>query len=102
MASKGVSGFMASPACNPSFLASVSSSLVSPTSTWTVQPLAPAFRERLEVVARVRHHQVAVEENAGVLSERFDDRRPDGEVGHEMGVHDVHMEPIGLRGNGSH
>ncbi len=102
MASKGVSGFNGQPRMQAQFsglgqqLARVPDLDVDGTAVGACLP------ERLEVVAGVGHHQVAVEENAGVFSERFDDWRPDGEVGHEMGVHDVHMEPIGLRGNGGH
>ena len=57
----------------------------------TVRPGVP---ERLEVVTRVRHHQVAVEEHPRVLAQRRDDRRPDRQVRHEVAVHDVDVQPV--------
>ncbi len=93
MASKGVSGLIASPARRPSPLAWSNRAAVSPTSTWTVQPSAPASRNASRIVPRVGHHQVAVEEQTGVSAQRRHHRWADGEVGDEVTVHDVDVEP---------
>jgi hypothetical protein len=37
-------------------------------------------------------HQVAIQRAGGCFAERLDDRRPNGEVGDEMPVHDVDMD----------
>jgi hypothetical protein len=38
---------------------------------------------------------MAVEEHRRALAQRLDDHGTDGEVGNEVPVHHVHMEPIG-------
>src|SRR5215831_6766028 len=45
-------------------------------------------------------HQVAVKRQSGVLEQRLHHRQADGEVGHEVIVHDVHMQPVGHAGDG--
>ena len=42
-----------------------------------------------------RDHQMDVERLGGVRAKRFDHRRADGEVGHEMPVHHVDVHPVG-------
>ena len=54
------------------------------------------LRELLEPEPRVGHHQVAVQEQVGVPADRRDHGRPDRQVGHEMPVHQVHVEPVAL------
>src|SRR5262249_40202157 len=44
---------------------------------------------------RLLDHQVAVQRNAGDPPQALHHRQPDGQVGHEMGVHDVHVQPVG-------
>ena len=41
-----------------------------------------------------RDHQVAVEERLGAIADRLDDGRAEGDVGHEMPVHHVEMDPV--------
>jgi hypothetical protein len=43
---------------------------------------------------RVFDHQVTVERQRGVLEQGLDDRQAEGEVGHEVVVHDIHMQPV--------
>src|SRR5207248_7840488 len=52
--------------------------------------------ERLEVVAGVVDHEVTIEVERGVGAQRLHDWRPDGEVGHEVAVHHVDVEQVGL------
>ena len=44
------------------------------------------------VLVGILDHQVHVQDRAGGLAERLDHGRPNGDIGHEMAVHDVHME----------
>ena len=44
---------------------------------------------------RVGHHQMDIEGKGSHLPDRFDDRRADGKVRHEMPVHDIHVHEIG-------
>jgi hypothetical protein len=43
---------------------------------------------------RVLDHQVTVQRQRGVLEQRLDHRQAEGEVGHEVVVHDVHVQPV--------
>ena len=54
--------------------------------------VGPGGDEDGRVLVRILDHQVHVQDRAGGLAERFDHRRSDGEIGHEMAVHHVHME----------
>ena len=62
------------------------------------------LHERLDVAIGLVDHQVDVERDPGDALERADDRRPDGDVRHEMAVHDVDMNEVGAaalrRGDG--
>ena len=53
--------------------------------------------EVLEIPPRVGHHEMAVEEQRGVAPQRGHHRGSDGEVGHEVPVHDVDVEPVRRR-----
>ena len=55
--------------------------------------------EGLEIAPGLRHHEVAVEEERRVTPQRGHDRWTDGEVGHEVPVHHVDVEPVGGRGH---
>ena len=54
--------------------------------------VGPGLGERLHVPGRLADHQVGVEEQIAVLAELGDDRGADGDIGHEMAVHDVQMD----------
>ena len=54
--------------------------------------------EGFEIRIARRDHQVHVERFFGVRPDRFDDVGPDGNIGHEMAVHDVDMDPVGAGG----
>ena len=54
--------------------------------------------EGFEIRIAGRDHQVHVERLFGVRPDRLDDIRPDRDVGHEMAVHDVDMDPVGAGG----
>ena len=71
---------------------------MSPTSTWTLQPSAPARRKRLEVVARVGDHQVAVEVEVGVAAEGRHHRRPDASGWARSGRPSRRRGAVGLAG----
>ena len=59
-------------------------------------PVGAGVAERLEEVPGVGHHEVGVEEQPRVLCAATHHRRPDGQVGDEVAVHDVDVEPVGL------
>ena len=48
-----------------------------------------------EIAPGIGHHQVAVEEQRRVAAQRGHDRRPDRDVGDEVPVHDVDVQPVG-------
>ena len=52
-------------------------------------------REGFEVGVGRRDHQVHVEGLVRVRAHRRDDRRPEGDVGHEMPIHHVEVEHVG-------
>ena len=54
--------------------------------------------ERLEIGIARRDHQMDVERLFGVRAQRLHHVRPDGDVGHEMAVHHVDMDPVGAGG----
>jgi hypothetical protein len=58
------------------------------------QPLATC----LDVLGSHRvggqHHQVCFERQRCVPARRGDDRRPEGEIGHELAVHDIPLDPV--------
>ena len=56
---------------------------------------APGFGEGVEERIDRRDHQVNVERLLGVRPKRLHDTGADGEVGHEMAVHDVDVDPVG-------
>ena len=51
--------------------------------------------EGLHKPSRLLHHQMGVQEHAGVLADGLDHRHTDGNVGHKHPVHHVHMDPVG-------
>ena len=53
--------------------------------------------EGLEIRVARRDHQMYVEHFLGVSAKRFHHVRPDGDVGDEMTVHDVEVDPVGSR-----
>ena len=54
------------------------------------------FGERFEKNFRARAHEVDVEGNFGLVADDFDDLGAEGNVGDEMAVHDVEVNPVGL------
>ncbi len=48
-----------------------------------------------DIAVGIFNHQVHVEGQVRHLARRFDDQRTDGDVRHEMAVHDIHMHIIG-------
>ena len=95
--SSGVSGLCTSPTRMPCARIRSNSGRGSPSSTCTVQESAPAFGEVVEQVARVVDHQVAVEVEVGARAQALHDRCADREVRHEVPVHHVDVQEIGLR-----
>ncbi len=53
------------------------------------------FREGLEIGIAGRDHQMHVERLVGMRPERLHHVRADGDIGHEMPVHDIDMDPVG-------
>ena len=52
--------------------------------------------ERIQIFLRVVHHQVDVQGKRGkALVQRLGQRRAEAQIRHKMGVHDIHMKPIG-------
>ena len=50
--------------------------------------------KRVDVARRLADHQVDVDRQVGQPPKRGDDVRPKGDVGHEVAVHDVEMQPV--------
>ena len=55
-------------------------------------PIRSGLGEYFDIFVGVVDHHVAVEGQAGDSSQRLDDRRPEGEVGHKVAVHHVNMD----------
>ncbi len=60
--------------------------------------IAAGFCERLEILIARRDHQVRVKNLFGVRAHRLDDVGAVGNVGNEMPVHHVEMDPVGAGG----
>jgi hypothetical protein len=58
---------------------------------------APAAREGLEVGVGRRDHQVDVERQRAVAAQRRNDHGAEADVGHEVPVHDVEVQPVRAR-----
>ena len=67
-------------------------------STWTMMWSAPASANAVDEAGRRRDHQVDVERLLRVRADGAHDRRADGDVGHEVAVHDVDVDPVGAGG----
>ena len=65
------------------------------TSTCTDMYRGAGPGERFDVAIGVADHQVHVERHLGDALERRDDRRADGDVRHEVPVHDVDVDQVG-------
>ena len=52
------------------------------------------FREGLEILVRVRDHEVDVERHVGDALDAPHDGRADREIRDEMAVHDIHMNQV--------
>jgi hypothetical protein len=48
---------------------------------------------------RLLDHQVTVDRQRGVLEQRLDHRQAQGQVRHEVVVHDIHVQPVGDAGH---
>ena len=57
--------------------------------------VAAGLGEGLEIGVAGRDHQMHVEDLLGVRAHRLDDVGAEGDVGHEMPVHHVEMDPVG-------
>jgi hypothetical protein len=58
------------------------------------EPLDANLVEDIEPLARVRHHEVAVEKRGRVLAEASDGRDAEGDVRDKVAVHDVNVENV--------
>ena len=56
--------------------------------------------ERLEEQLGSQDHQVGFDRERCRFANRLDDKRTEREVGHEVAVHDVNLDPVGARGLG--
>ncbi len=52
------------------------------------------LRKGFEIGIDGGDHQMAIEEGIAVRPKRLDDIRPEGNVRHEMPVHDIEMNPV--------
>ena len=55
-------------------------------------PVRPGICKGGNVLIRILDHQVAVERQLRSLAQAGHYRRPDGDIGHKMPVHDVDMD----------
>ena len=53
------------------------------------------FGESGDIGIDRRNHQMHVERERRMRPQRGDDARPEGDVGHEMPVHHIEMNPVG-------
>jgi hypothetical protein len=58
-------------------------------------PVGPGLGQRRQQRLGVGHHEVAVEVAAGVGPQGGDHRRAEGEIGDEVPVHEVQVDPVG-------
>ena len=58
------------------------------------QPIGPGLGKGLHITFRIADHQVDIQGERGGPAQGLGHRRADGEVGDEMPVHDVHVNPI--------
>ena len=59
--------------------------------------VGPGLGECVEERVDRRNHQMHVERLCGVRPERLHHARADGDVGHEMAIHHVDVDPVGAR-----
>ena len=67
------------------------------------QDVGPGAGEVAQVALRLLDHQVHIDHGPIALGHRadgLDDERADGDVGHEVAVHHVHVNVIGPGGQG--
>jgi hypothetical protein len=62
--------------------------------------VGPRLSKLLEPHAGVGDHEMTVQEQVGVPSDRGHHRRPDRQVRHEVSVHQVDVQPVGLGTDG--
>ena len=58
------------------------------------QPIGPGRHKGLDVALGIADHQVDIQGQAGGPAQGPGDRRADGDIGDEMPVHDVHVDPV--------
>ena len=91
--STGVAGLITTPARQPCDL--ISSRV---RCRWTHcflvhrNPVGARIGERRNVLVGILDHQVTIQRQLGHLAQRLHHRRPDGDVGHEVAVHHVHVQ----------
>lgn len=49
----------------------------------------------IEERVRIRNHKVRIEHLVGDMAERLDDGRAECQVGHEMPIHHIKVDPVG-------
>ena len=98
-ASTGVPGFSTTPARLPSARMSCSERCgCGPASGCRQDVVGAGLGEGGEVGIDRADHQVHVERQAGVRAQRLQHQRAEAEVGDEMAVHDVEVQPVGAGG----
>ena len=93
--STAVPGLTASPARAPA--ARIARSVrtgACTASAWIVTLLRAGLGVLRRPPVGVFDHQVTVERQRGVLEQRLDDGQAEREVGHEVVVHDIHVQPV--------
>jgi hypothetical protein len=61
------------------------------------QRIGASLGKLFEKKVRVRNHQVRLQRQAGDRPQRLYDHRAHRNVGHEVPIHDIHMDPVGPR-----
>ena len=54
------------------------------------------FGKIVQILIRIANHQMHIQWQVGAASETFDYRRADRQIGHEVTVHYINMNPIGM------
>src|SRR5215510_14997711 len=62
------------------------------------QIIAPCLDKRWQEHVRLLDHEVDIERQIRHCVEGFDDRRPDGEIGHKVPVHDINVNQVSASG----
>ena len=65
------------------------------------EPVGPRLDKGFKIPFGLLDHEVNIERKAGGVFDSTHHIRPDGDVGHEMTIHHIHVNPVGTADFGS-